>query len=115
MRYAQSTKHCFSSFSSGTASLTAKRLLVALMAVFLCCVAAPATLADSCKPDSSGRDAITKKQMDQWQQVLSSSGFLSAALMDHDVTFTAYVKRVGDSNFILVSVQKVEENLARAA
>jgi hypothetical protein len=114
MRYTQFTKHCFSSFWSGKASLTAKKVL-ALMAVSMCCVAAPATLADSCKPDSSGRDAITKKQTDQWQQVLSSSGFLSAALMDHDVTFTAYVKRIGDSNFILVSIQKVEENLARAA
>lgn len=114
MRCTQFTKRCFSSFWSGIASLTAKRLL-ALMAVSMCCVAAPAALADSCRPDSSGRDAITKKQTEQWQQVLSSSGFLSAALMDNDVTFTAYVKRVGDSNFILVSIQKVEENLARAA
>ncbi|HEV7487309.1 MAG TPA: nuclear transport factor 2 family protein [Thermoanaerobaculia bacterium] len=114
MRSTQFTKRRFSLFWSGIASLTAKKVL-AVMAVSMCCVVAPATLADSCRPDASGRDAITKKQMDQWQQVLSSSGFLAAALMDHDVTFTAYVKRVGDSNFILVSIQKVEENLARAA
>ncbi|HEX8410495.1 MAG TPA: SHOCT domain-containing protein, partial [Thermoanaerobaculia bacterium] len=51
----------------------------------------------------------------QWQQVLTSSGFLSAALLEKDITFTAYVARVGGKNVVGVVVQKVEENLARAA
>jgi hypothetical protein len=75
---------------------------------------APARAGD-CDPDVAGKDRITKQQVSEWQQVLTSTGILSAALMDNDVTFIASVSRVGDKNVIRVIVQKVEENLARAA
>lgn len=87
---------------------------IAMATLILLCVLPRSVVAgDSCKPDVSGLDKITKKQIEQWHQVLSSSGFLSAALMDNDVTFTAYVQRGGDKNFIMVSIQKLEEPGAR--
>ena len=97
-----------------TVPLQARKAAV-LIAIVVCCGVAETISAASCKPDASGQDRITKQRIDQWSQVLSSSGFLSAALMDNDVTFTAFVKRVGDHNFVLVSIEKVEESMARAA
>ncbi len=91
-----------------------KRIVIPTL-ILLCVMPLSVVASDSCKPDVSGQDTITKKQVAQWQQVLSSSGFLSAALMDNDVTFTAYVQRGGDKNFVMVSIQKLEENQARAA
>lgn len=73
-----------------------------------------ATSARACKPDVSGQDPITKKHVERWQQVLSSTGIMSEALLARDVTFTAYVTRGGDKNYIMISISKVEENLARA-
>src|SRR5258705_13260349 len=104
-------------FMSASKHVFAKpgRYILFVIAVGTWCVAAPTVFADSCKPDASSQDRITKKRIDEWVQVLSSSGFLSAALLDNDVTFTAYVKRIGDHNFIVVSVEKVEESMARAA
>ncbi|HEX7152150.1 MAG TPA: SHOCT domain-containing protein [Thermoanaerobaculia bacterium] len=68
-----------------------------------------------CDPDVRGKDRITKQEIVQWQQVLTASGILSAALLEKDITFTAYVARTGDKNVVGVVVQKVEPNLARAA
>lgn len=82
--------------------------------ILLCALSSRTLTADSCKPDFSGKDSITKKQLDQWQQVLRQSGIMSAALMGNDVTFTGFVQRGGDKNFVMISIQKVEENLARA-
>ena len=83
--------------------------------VVLAVLCARAIYAGDCDPDVKGKDRITKQDIVQWQQVLTSSGFLSAALLEKDITFIAYVARVGDRNVVGVVVQKVEENLARAA
>lgn len=96
-------------------NVSAARFLLVTIAFVTWCVTPSSVFGDSCKPDVSGRDSITKKQVDMWRQVLSSSGFLSAALMDNDVTFTAFVQRGGDKNYIMIVFQKVEDNLARAA
>lgn len=85
------------------------------VAVALTVLSASAIYAGDCDPDVRGKDRITKQEILQWQQVLTASGFLSAALLEKDITFTAYVARVGDRNVVGVIVQKVEENLARAA
>src|SRR5215212_4845506 len=85
------------------------------VAVALTLLSASAIYAGDCDPDVRGKDRITKQEILQWQQVLTASGFLSAALFEKDITFTAYVARVGDRNVVGVIVQKVEENLARAA
>src|SRR5206468_5300616 len=50
-----------------------------------------------------------------WNQVLSSSGFMAAALLDNDVTFTASIMRNGARTYVILIFEKVEENLARAA
>ena len=84
-------------------------------AVTFALLSSPAIYAGDCDPDLRGKDRITKQEVVQWQQVLTSSGILSAALLEKDITFTAYVARVGDKNIVGVVVQKVEENLARAA
>ncbi len=91
------------------------QVLAVLISLTVCCIGTETLSAASCKPDASGQDRITKQKIDVWSQVLSSSGFLSAALMDNDVTFTAYVKRIGDRNFVVIGIEKVEENVARAA
>src|SRR5688572_9695089 len=83
--------------------------------VALALLSASAIYAGDCDPDVRGKDRITKQEIVQWQQVLTASGFLSAALLEKDITFTAYVARVGDKNVVGIVVQKVEENLARAA
>jgi Short C-terminal domain len=83
--------------------------------VALALLRASTIYAGDCDPDVRGKDRITKQEIVQWQQVLTASGFLSAALLEKDITFTAYVARVGDKNVVGVVVQKVEENLARAA
>lgn len=85
------------------------------VAVALTLLSASAIYAGDCDPDVRGKDRITKQEILQWQQVLTASGFLSAALLEKDITFTAYIARVGDKNVVGVIVQKVEENLARAA
>lgn len=91
-----------------------KHLLVA-MSVLACCLASLSASAQSCKPDVSQKDRISKKQIDQWNQVLTSTGLLRAALMDDDVSITAMVGRYGDSVFVSIQIRKQEENLARAA
>lgn len=85
------------------------------LALVLTVIIAPALFAGDCDPDLHGKDRITKQEVRQWQQVLTSTGIFSAALLEKDITFTAYVARSGDKNLIGVVVQKVEENLARAA
>jgi len=85
------------------------------VAVALTLLSASAIYAGDCDPDVRGKDRITKQEILQWQQVLTASRFLSAALLEKDITFTAYIARVGDKNVVGVVVQKVEENLARAA
>jgi hypothetical protein len=114
MAVLQSVREWFTSAPKLVFAKPSRYILFAI-AVGTWCVAVPATFADSCKPDASTQDRITKQRIDEWAQVVSSSGFLSAALMDNDVTFTAFVKRVGDHSFILIRVEKIEESMARAA
>lgn len=71
--------------------------------------------AQSCNPDYSQKDKISKQQVDAWNQELSSNGILSAALLDRDVSVTATIGRYGDENRISITLVKQEENLARAA
>lgn len=104
-----------SSKSNRPRSIEAVAALCRLFAVGIMLVLPLTAYARECDPDLTGNDRITKQQVEQWQQVLTSTGFLSAALMDNDVTFTAFVTRTGDKNTITVVIQKVEENLARAA
>lgn len=85
------------------------------LAVALAFLSSPTISAGDCDPDVRGKDRITKQEVVQWQQVLTFSGILSAALLEKDITFTAYVARVGQKNIVGIVVQKVEENLARAA
>src|SRR5437016_4754773 len=91
-----------------------QRVLLLVMAM-LFCLASPSELRAGCKPDFSGRDNLTKQPVDRWNQVLSSSGFMAAALLDNDVTFTASIMRNGARTYVILIFEKVEENLARAA
>lgn len=91
-----------------------KKLLQALTVVLACCTVNLRASADPCKPDSSSQDIISKKQVDRWEQVLTSSGVLSAALMDNDFAVLAIVERYGDTNKISIQIKKKEQSLARA-
>jgi len=71
--------------------------------------------AESCDPDISGQDRVTKKQVQRWQQVLSSSGFLSEAMMGQSLAITARVHRDGDKNYIVIIIEKEEESVQNAA
>jgi hypothetical protein len=84
------------------------------MAVVTWCAAARAS-ADSCAPDLSSQDVITKKRIEHWEQVLSSPARMRLSSTSDEVTFTAYVQRIDDTNYITIKVQKTEENLTRAA
>jgi hypothetical protein len=86
-----------------------------LLALALLLGSATTVIAGQCDPDFSGTDRITKERVEQWQQVLTSTGLLSAALMDNDVTFSILLTRAGSKNLVSVAIQKVEENLARAS
>lgn len=98
-----------------TVRMTGRNFRCVSVALALTLLRASATYAGDCDPDVRGKDRITKQEILQWQQVLTTSGFLSAALLEKDITFIAYVARVGNRNLVGVVVQKVEENLARAA
>ena len=92
-----------------------KQRLRLATALLVFSVASSSASAAPCKPDVSFQDRISKKQTDKWEQVLTSTGFLKKALMDDDVTIFLMVGRYGDTNAVSVQIQKVEENLARAA
>ncbi len=92
-----------------------KKAVAVVVAVFICCVTPYLTAADSCKPDFSGQDNITKKPIVQWGKKLSSSGFMKNVLSGEDITFTALIQRASDKNNIWIVVNKAEENVGRAA
>jgi len=97
------------SMSLGSAAASCALALALLLG------SATTVIAGQCDPDVSGTDRITKERIEQWQQVLTSTGLLSAALMDNDVTFSILLTHAGSKNLVSVVIQKVEENLARAA
>lgn len=92
-----------------------KKAVVVAVVVFMCCATPYLTSADPCKPDFSAQDRITKKQIVQWSQALSSSGLMNNLLTGEDITFNVVIRRGSDKNYIWFIVQKVEESVTRAA
>jgi len=91
------------------------RGIVIVTCLLLCALSSSTAFADSCTPDVSGHDSITKKPVQRWIQVLSSTGFLREALMGDSIAITARIHRDGDKNYIVIIIEKKDENLARVA
>jgi hypothetical protein len=62
----------------------------------------------------SGRDNISKQQVDRWHQTLFSTGFGSSLMNTSQVSIIAMVGRYGTANFISIQIQKQEESKQNA-
>lgn len=89
--------------------------IVIVTCMLLCALSSSTALAESCTPDFVGHDNITKKPVQRWIQVLSSTGLLSEALMGNSLAIYARIHRDGDKNFIVIIIEKKDENLTRVA
>lgn len=75
-----------------------------------CCFFSSRTSAQSCKPDVSSQDRITKKAMVQWEYNVNDMNILKSLLDDLDI----YVRigRYGDGNAVSVLVHNRAQRLA---
>jgi hypothetical protein len=64
--------------------------------------------ADSCKPDVSTVDKITKQQQDLWTQKISATDLGSRLMGSSDVSISITVGRYGSSNAVSLEILKVE-------
>ena len=71
------------------------------------------TCAQSCKPNVSRQDKITKQRIDIWTQVLNSTSFGASVIGTTDVGITATVGRYGTVNAVNLQIQKKEESRAK--
>ncbi len=91
-----------------------KRIVI-VTCMLLCALSSSMVSAEPCTPDVSGQDRITKKPIQRWQQALRSTGLLSEALMGSSLATYARIHRDGDKNYIVIIIEKKDENLTRAA
>lgn len=82
--------------------------------VLMFCFSSPHALAQNCKPDSSGKDSITKQQVDRWWQSLYATGFGGSLMSTSQISLVAIVGRYGTDNSIAIQIQKQEESKQNA-
>lgn len=85
-----------------------------IASVLVCCFSSLQALAQNCKPNYSGKDAISKQQVDQWSQSLFSTGFGSSLISTSQISIVAIVGRYGEINSISLQIQKQEESKQNA-
>lgn len=74
-------------------------------------------IAQKCKPTLSGKEKLTKLQMDLWAQDVATTGFLSQVVLEKaNVNLNVAIGRVGDANVVRLTLTKEEEpeKVARA-
>jgi hypothetical protein len=90
------------------------RILMLATCVMMFCFSPSQTSAQNCKPNISGKDSISKQQVDRWHQTLFSTGFGSSLMNTSQVSIIAIVGRYGTVNSISVQIQKQEESKQNA-
>lgn len=90
------------------------RQIVTAIYFLACCFSPSQAWAQNCKPDNSGRDNISKQQVDRWYQALFSTGFGSSLMNTSQVSIIAIVGRYGTANSISIQIQKQEESKQNA-
>jgi len=90
------------------------KILRVAICVLMFCFSSSQTWAQNCKPDMSGKDNISKQQVDRWYQTLFSTGFGSSLMNTSQVSIVAIVGRYGTVNSISVQIQKQEESKQNA-
>ena len=73
--------------------------------------------AQKCKPTVSGKEKLTKLQMDMWSQDVATTGFLSQVVLEKaNVNLNLAVGRIGEFNVVRLTLTKEEESekIARA-
>jgi hypothetical protein len=89
-----------------------KTTFVAAFIVALC--ASSETSAQSCKPEYSTQDKISKEQTDVWSQVLYKTSFGGSLMGSSEVGITGAVGRYGASNAVNLQIEKKEESKVNA-
>jgi hypothetical protein len=78
-------------------------------------ISAAAGLSQSCKPDASSRDKITKEVVNEWVQNLYQTGMMAQmTVTTSEVDIFATIARIGSSNTINIVLTKQESNANRA-
>jgi hypothetical protein len=90
------------------------KILMVATCVLMFCFSPSHAPAQSCKPDSSGKDSISKQQVDRWYQSLYSTGFGSSLMNTSQISIVAIVGRYGTANSISIQIQKQEESKQNA-
>jgi hypothetical protein len=91
------------------------RQIVIATYVLACCFSSSLAWAQSCKPDVSREDRISKQRVDVWTQTLFSTSFAGRLWNTSDVGITATVGRYGSRNAVNLQIQKREESSTNAA
>jgi|SRR5579883_3683737 len=92
-----------------------KRLiLIAASLLLVPCISTSIASAQTCKPDMSKEDKITKERIDVWTHVLSATGFASSLLTSSTGKITATVGRYGTLNAINIQIEKRERSATNA-
>jgi hypothetical protein len=74
------------------------KMLSIVICVLMFCFSPSHTWAQSCKPDGSGQDKLSKQQFEYWFKTVSTSG----------VAITVFVGRSGFANWVDVQIDKQE-------
>ena len=91
-----------------------RQIIIGVYCFAVGCFSTSQTWAQNCKPDNSGRDNISKQQIDRWYQALFSTGFGSSLMNTSQISIVAIVGRYGTVNSISVQIQKQEESKQNA-
>jgi hypothetical protein len=93
----------------------ARRHLVFAACALGCALLSPQARADSCKPDVSRVDKITKQQQDIWTQKVGGTGFVNSLMGTKDMAVFVTVGRYGNFNAVNVEILKEEASAASAS
>lgn len=91
------------------------RLSVTAACLLVCSFSSPQTRADSCKPDVSRVDKITKQQQEIWTQKVGGTGFGASLMGSTDMAIFVTVGRYGGFNAVNVEILKEEASGASAS
>lgn len=91
------------------------RHLVTAACVFLGSISSLQARADSCKPDVSRVDKITKQKQDIWTQKVGGTGFGASLMGSTDMAVFITVGRYGTFNAVNVEILKEEASAASSS
>jgi hypothetical protein len=90
------------------------KIIIFATLLLVCVFSFTTVLAQDCKPDSSGKDTISKQQIDQWYQTLYATSFGGSMMGTSEVSIIAIVGSYGAKNSISLQIQKQEESKQNA-